>query len=219
MRLTTRQQLWVTIFAVLASATAWNLIAGHLSPSRPRGARWPATAYQSPPASGIQVGTADFLLGDGRAGPIESGMPVDDVYGLLGSQNVTLVPMFPEGMFQPVLEIRLPDSPVQPSIVADIDRSPCGHFAVTRMSVLDPRFRTKDGLGVGTTEAELRRRFSFTISEEEGCHCAFIESLNLSFSFDAQPVEKVSSVWVVDDPVAIHAKRCPNSITPWLGRQ
>jgi hypothetical protein len=166
-------------------------------------------AAQRPGAA--QNSTPDFLLSAGKAGPIECGMPVDDVYRLLGSQNVALVATFPEGSFQPVLEITLPDSPVKPSIIADIDRWPCGQFAVTRVLVLDPRFRTKDGLGVGTTESEMRSRFSFTISEEEGCHCAFIKSLNLTFRFDGQVDQKVSSVWVIDDPVAIHAKRCPNA--------
>ena len=118
-------------------------------------------------------------------------------------------------MFQPVLEITLPGSPVKPSIIAEIDRRPCGEFAVTRMTVLDPRFRTKDGLGVGTTEAEMRRRFSFTISEEGGCHCAFIKPLNLTFSFDGRATQKASSVLVIDDAVAIHAKQCPK--VPWLG--
>ena len=165
----------------------------------------------------VQNGTPDFLLSAGRVGPIEYGMLVDDVYHLFGPQNVPLVATFPEGSFQPVLEITLPDSPVKPSIIAEIDRSPCGQFALNRMMVLDPRFRTEDDLGVGTTEAELRGRFSFTISEEEGCHCAFIKSLNLTFRFDGQADQKVSSVLVLGDPVAIHAKRCPN--VPWPGGQ
>jgi hypothetical protein len=164
-----------------------------------------------------QNGTPDFLLSGGQAGPIESGIPVDDVYRLLGSQNVALVATFPEGTFQPVLEITLQGSAVTPSIIAEVDRWPCGQFAVARMTVLDPRFRTEDGLGVGTTEAELRGRFSFTISEEEGCHCAVIKPLNLTFRFDGRAVQKVSSVLVLGDPVAIHAKRCPN--VPWPGGQ
>ena len=157
----------------------------------------------------VQNATADFLLGAGKAGPLESGLPVVDVYRLLKSENVALVAKFPEGMFQPVLEITLQGSTAKPSIIAEIDRSPCGNFAVTRMTVLDPRFRTKDGLGVGTTEVEMRRSFSFTISEDEGCHCAFIKPLNLTFSFDRQAAQKVSSVLVINDPVAIRAKRCP----------
>ena len=62
-----------------------------------------------------------FLLDSGIAGQLESGMPVEDVYRLLGPQNVAIESTFPEGMFQPVLRITLPGSPATPAIIAEIE--------------------------------------------------------------------------------------------------
>src|SRR5262249_31116457 len=118
----------------------------------------------------------DLLLAVGKAGPLQVGMPVDDVYRMFGS-GVRLIAQFPEGMFQPALEIVVHGGQSQPSMVAEIDRSGGGKFALGRITVLDPRFRTTDGFGVGTTEVEVRKKFSFKISEEEGCHCAVIDAL------------------------------------------
>lgn len=155
--------------------------------------------------------TARFLLDAGMVGQLESGMLVEDVYRLFGRSNVAIAATFPEGIFQAVLRITLPGSAAKPALIAEIDRWPCGQFTVGRVTVMDPRFRTRDGLGVGTTEAELRRRFSFTIEEAEGCHCAFIKSLNLTFRLSGPPAaQRVSSVLVIADPVAIRAKRCPH---------
>ena len=84
-----------------------------------------------------------FLWSSGIAGQLESGMLVEDVYRLLGPQNVAIESTFPEGMFQPVLRITLPGSSARPAIIAEIDRRPSGDCAVTRMRVFDPRFASQ----------------------------------------------------------------------------
>ena len=118
---------------------------------------------------------------------------------------------FPESMFQPVLEITLPGARTRPSLRAEIDRFACGEYSVDRITVLDSRLRTQDGLGVGTTERELRRKVSFTISEEEGCHCAIIKPLEVTFQFGGPAAsQRVSSVMLWSSPEAVHAKRCPD---------
>jgi hypothetical protein len=100
-----------------------------------------------------------FELAAGRAGEFEVGMSVDEAYQRAGHSRVRLVPSFPEGMFQPRLEIRLSGFGRGPALVAEVERSPCLYYAMTSISVYDPRFRTKNGLGVGSTWAEIKHLY------------------------------------------------------------
>lgn len=97
---------------------------------------------QQPPA---------FVLSPGRAGVFEVGATVDEIYKLVGRERVSLVDRFREGHFTPAIEIRVPGTSVAPSVVAPIREAPCREFAVWGLTVLDPRFRTPEGLGVGST--------------------------------------------------------------------
>jgi hypothetical protein len=154
----------------------------------------------------------DFLLATGRAGRVEVGTPVDEMYTLFGRDNVRLVDLFKEGLFSPALQIELPGSAINPALVADIREWPCSEFSVWGIAVRDPRFRTKAGLGVGTTEGELRRSYSFQITEAEGAHAAVIDALKMSFSLSREePLEqqRVTSVWIWPDPETVRRKRCP----------
>ena len=165
---------------------------------------------QQPPVS-------DYLLASGRAGRIELGTSVDEMYRLFGRDNVRLVDLFKEGMFSPALEVKLPAATVVPAIVADIGQWPCGEFSVWGIEVRDPRFRTKDGLGVGSTARDLRRAYRFRVTEEEGAHAAVVEALKMSFSLTRRgPVDqqRVTGVWIWPDPDAVRTKRCPGRGTP-----
>jgi len=158
---------------------------------------------QQPPPS-------DYLLATGRAGRIELGTSVDELYQFFGRDNVRLVDLFNEGLFSPALQIKLPGATVEPAVVADIREWPCGEFSVSGIDVRDPRFRTKDGFGVGSLARDLRRSYSFEISEEEGAHAAIVTVLRMSFSLTRQgPVDqqRVTSVWIWPDPEAVRKKR------------
>jgi hypothetical protein len=159
-----------------------------------------------------QSSADDFLLAPGRAGRVELGTPVDEMYTLFGRDNVRLVDLFKEGLFSPALQIKLPASAINPALVADIREWPCAEFSVWGIDVRDPRFRTKEGLGVGTTEGELRRSYSFQISEAEGAHAAIIDALKMSFSLSREESleqQRVTSVWIWPDPETVRRKRCP----------
>jgi hypothetical protein len=53
---------------------------------------------------------------------------------------------------------------------------------VTRIRVLDPRLRTKDGIGIGSTYGELRSRYTIdTVGNGEGGFFARVEPLGISF--------------------------------------
>ncbi len=140
------------------------------------------------------------------------GATVDEVYRLVGREHVHLVDVFAEGHFAPAIEIRLPGARVAPSIVARIREVPCFEFGIDAITVLDPRFRTPEGLGVGSTLGELRRRYDVRFNREEG-HSVIVPSLKMTFAVGGVSFEdsvRVTSVWLWPDPAQVRRRRCPN---------
>ena len=100
----------------------------------------------------------------------------------------------------------------QPAIIMPVREWPCIAWSVQGLDVRDPRFRTEEGIGVGSTLAEVSKAYAVTVSNEEGPH-AWAESMRMSFRLDdasLTPSAKVTSVWLPGDPVAIRKARCPD---------
>jgi hypothetical protein len=153
----------------------------------------------------------DVLLSAGKAGPVEVGMRVDDLYKAVGRHRVRLVDLFREGTFDPALEIRLSGDTTPPSIVAPFSEWPCFVPAVRGIFVHDARFRTAEGIGVGSTLGQLRRRYEVKLSDEEGPH-AWVESLRMNFRLEngsRSDAVRIQSIWIPGDPAAIRKSRCP----------
>jgi hypothetical protein len=152
----------------------------------------------------------DFLLTPGKAGSFQIGDPVDDVYQRVGRENVSLVDLFKEGLFTPAIQIRLPGSD-GPALVADIREWPCGNHAIYGLSVRDRRFRTPEGLGVGSSVFDLRLAYSVQASHAEG-QSVIVNALKMSFAVDGNSENdrsRVTAVWLWPDPVAVRLRRCP----------
>lgn len=112
-----------------------------------------------------------FLLRTGRAGQFSVGMTVEELYGIVDRNDVSLVDLFGEGIFTPAVRVRVPGSDVSWSIVGQLDTLQCQGFRkwyLPRLEVRDSRFRTRDGMGVGSTFAELRERAWITADGHAG---------------------------------------------------
>ena len=159
-----------------------------------------------------QAPPADFLLSEGKAGRIELGMSVDEVLLQVGRDRVRLVDLVKEGLFSPAIEVEIAGGSQVPAIVADIREWPCAGFAVWGIAVHDPRFRTVDGLGVGSTVGQLRKAHSIQLSHEEGVW-AIVPDLKMSFGLDSTrgtDTVRVTHVWIWPDPTTVRKRRCPN---------
>src|SRR5262245_1967308 len=101
--------------------------------------------------------SAEWLLTPSRAGNIVVGMTVDALYSAYGRENLRLVALVSEGEFTPAVQVFVPSEPGAPIAVANFNQV-CGQFRITGISIVSPRLRTRDGLGVGSTVGEVRRR-------------------------------------------------------------
>ena len=159
---------------------------------------------------------AELRLSVGAAGPIRVGQSVDDLFVKVGRENTRLIDLFTEGMFQPALEIRLAGAPNQPALTVPIREWPCREFSVWGITVRDPRFRTADGLGVGSSLADIRKAYSPQISIAEGQRVAHVPELGLTFALDDSPASsdswRVTYVWVVPQPALVRQTRCSRLI-------
>jgi hypothetical protein len=82
---------------------------------------------------------------------------------------------------------------------------------VQGLTVRDSRFQTAEGVGVGSTLAEVQRHYQVTPTLAEGpTVVASTEQMTFGLN-DASfaPTAKVTSVWLYGDPSAIRQARCP----------
>lgn len=128
-----------------------------------------------------------------RVGRVIMGMSIDSLYQVVGRERTRLVDRFREGLFDPVLEIRLGSPASAPTMIAELLLSACG-ARVGRIEVYAPRYRTASGLHVGSTLAEVQRQHSVQISNEEGLR-AYSASLPFTFELtNAQPTAHVLAI-------------------------
>ncbi len=156
----------------------------------------------------------DFLLAPGKAGPVEIGMDVDALYMRIGRDRTKLVDRFSEGYFSPVLEIYLDGSENdKPSMEAHLGWG----YSVDSIVVHDPRFKTAEGIGVGSTLGEIRKKYDVdSIGFGEGPLCAWVKKISMTFALDFY---KVPPAWdKTGDPKLIPDSAKGTSILLWRSR-
>jgi len=141
----------------------------------------------------------DTVVERGRAGPVAIGASAESVYDRF-RERAKLVDLKLEGMLSPALELRLFGA--QTTMIAEIGAAN-NRLVITRISVVDPSVRTKDGIGVGSTYDELRARYRVDwVGSGEGGYYARVESLGISFQLDSSRRQNLSEV------------RDPNAVPP-----
>ena len=159
-----------------------------------------------------------FVLERGRAGQFEIGMTVDEVYTVAGRENVRAVASHRGAESRPALEIRIPGFTAAAALKVSLDRI-CGPLAAWGIEVHDPRFRTSNGLGVGSTLRDVRRLYRSAsvvgIDTDDGAHVA-ISDLGLWFELNPARTfpesSRVATVWVFPQTRAARARRCPDQV-------
>lgn len=161
--------------------------------------------------------TGDFLLAKGRAGSIEIGMTVDELLARVGHGHTTLVDLHLEGMFTPALAVRLPGG--EGVVHAEIGEQPCEGFRIWRLAVEDARFRTSEGIGVGSTYGQVLARYDTQPpADGEGDVYVFVPALEMSFGFgsawysrarELPASARVTTVLVLLSKEIVRQQRCP----------
>lgn len=131
-----------------------------------------------------------------RVGPVVLGATAESIYQEFGDR-ARLIDLKLEGMLSPALELKLFGSQLVASLIAEI--GPVNNrLVVTRIHVLDPSLRTKEGIGVGSTYTELRSRYSIDwVRSGEGAFVARAEALGVSFELDTSGPRPL---WSIRDP-------------------
>lgn len=142
-------------------------------------------------------------------------MTVDEAQGIVGVNHTKLIATYPEGMFQPELQISLSGFAPGPAITAPIRDVPCFTPALWGLLVRDPRFKTSRGIGVGSTLADIRKYLpsaKITNFGTDGFPGVFDAEPGVTIVFgnaiDSRATERVTSLWVHTGP-NVKSRRCP----------
>jgi hypothetical protein len=131
----------------------------------------------------VNAGTAatdDFLLERQRAGKIVVGMPETAIYQIYSREITKKVDLQLEGTPTPAIQVFLTKDQTTPSLVIRLDGPRPGVYGI---EVRDVRFKTRDGIGVGSSLGQLRKtKRKLFISDGEGAIFIAAEDLGMSFS-------------------------------------
>ncbi|CAA9237760.1 MAG: hypothetical protein AVDCRST_MAG95-1295 [uncultured Adhaeribacter sp.] len=146
----------------------------------------------SAPTSLAVNASAEWRIGKSRVGPIRVGMAVNTLLKTIPAEILKEVPITREGRGNRAYEIRRQAAADQPSLLVEETCEPI--CKVWRIHVQDPAFKTKEGLGVGSTLAEVKKHYKISyLGAGETEIVAIADEAKITFLLD---VSKVSPAQV-----------------------
>lgn len=133
----------------------------------------------------------DYLLSKKAAGNIEIGMEVDSLLKIIDRNSIKLVNLDLEGFFSPAIEVY---DGSKLSLVLEIDKIE-GKWIVSRITVYDKNYKTKEGISIGCSLKELKGKYKIDrIDSVEGFLYAILEELDMSFKLKKDEKEILSII-------------------------
>jgi len=158
----------------------------------------------------------NFTMGRGYVGDLKVGMRGDEVVTQFGKDRVREVDVYTENP-EPVraLEVRLGSvNAERPSLEVGLEPGTPGPIILREkrvggIEVHDPRFKTADGLGVGSTLRQISARHRVKVGYGEGSLGGMVNDLGMTFDFTAYygtgrvpPNARAESVFIWSEPDA-----------------
>jgi hypothetical protein len=134
---------------------------------------------------------ADEILDRGRVGHLSLGMLPEAIYKIYPKEKTKQVDLSLELGPTPALQVFLGPDRAQPSLILLLD-GPDGR--ISGFDVRDPRFKTANGLRVGSSMGQLRKLYNdLPVGTGEGNIYAVVEKLNMSFELqlDRQTLNRI----------------------------
>lgn len=109
-------------------------------------------------------------------------------------RQAVLVDLDNEGTLSPALNIQPEETSREDAIVAELTCN--GELVVWRICVYDPAFRTRSGIGVGSTFGQLRKLHNISgIGMAEGIFCFYVDDLSMGMGLDISGHETEAYGW------------------------
>jgi hypothetical protein len=131
-------------------------------------------------SAGVTAAADDFLLARNHVGNLIIGMPESAIYTVYPRRITKKVDLQLEGYPTPAVQVFLTKGRQRPSLLIRLEGPVPGVYGV---EVMDSRFRTAKGVGVGSSLGELQKaekQLSFVSGE--GVIGALAEDLGMTFS-------------------------------------
>ncbi|SMC00201.1 hypothetical protein SAMN00120144_2571 [Hymenobacter roseosalivarius DSM 11622] len=110
-----------------------------------------------------------------------------------------------EGITYPVYEVTDAQQPTAPPILLEMAGDEQEGFRIWRIRVMDPQYRTADGIGVGSPYGAARQQYGITtIEKTDAGLVAVSDAVNMSWVLDEQslPPKRPSQMRPTDVPTA-----------------
>jgi phospholipid transport system substrate-binding protein len=155
----------------------------------------------------------DFTLAPGKAGAITIGMAVDQIYAHFDRTQTRLVDRQYESKFTPAIALHPNPDAAQASLIALIHHSTDSGWTLGNITVSDPRYKTAQGIGVGSVLEQLRAHHTVTTINSKA------KDARLSIGIETSGIHFVLNTQLTDlEDVTLEQLQADPSLVPNTAR-